>query len=45
MFRQSSPLPRASNFIPEVGYDYMDDAAGKEQGYQWYVGVEWEIHF
>jgi hypothetical protein len=32
-------------FIPEVGYEYMDDAAGKEQGYQWYVGVKWQIDF
>jgi hypothetical protein len=31
-------------FIPEVGY-YMDDAAGKEQGYQWHVGVKWQIDF
>jgi hypothetical protein len=33
------------SFIPEVGYFYMDDAAGKEQGYQWYVGVKWQINF
>ena len=32
-------------FIPEVGYYYMDNAAGKEQGYQWYVGVKWQIDF
>jgi hypothetical protein len=31
--------------IPESGYYYMDDAAGKEQGYQWYVGVKWQIDF
>ena len=31
--------------IPEFGYYYMDDAAGKEQGYQWYVGVKWQIDF
>ena len=32
-------------FIPEVGYYYMDDAAGKNQGYQGYVGVKWQIDF
>ena len=32
-------------FIPEVGYYYMDDAAAKEQGYQWYVGIKWQIDF
>jgi hypothetical protein len=32
-------------FIPEVGYYYMDDAAAKEQGYQWYVGVKWQLDF
>jgi hypothetical protein len=32
-------------FIPEVGYYYMDDAAAKEQGYRWYVGVKWQIDF
>lgn len=32
-------------FIPEVGYYYTDDVAGEEQGYQWYVGVKWQIDF
>jgi hypothetical protein len=32
-------------FIPEVGYYYMDDVAGKEQEYPWYVGVKWQIDF
>jgi hypothetical protein len=31
--------------IPEVGYYYMDDVAGKDQGYQWYVGVKWQIDY
>jgi len=31
---------------PEVGYyDYMDDAAGDDQGNQWYVGAKWQIDF
>jgi hypothetical protein len=32
-------------FIPEVGYYYMDNITGKEQGYQGYVGVKWQIDF
>jgi hypothetical protein len=32
-------------FIPEAGYYYIYDVAGKEQGYQWYVGVKWQIDF
>ena len=32
--------------IPEVGdYDYMDDVAGNDQGYQWYAGAKWQIDF
>jgi hypothetical protein len=31
--------------IPEVGYFFMDDVTGKDQGYQWYVGVKWQIDF
>jgi hypothetical protein len=30
--------------IPEVGYyDYMDDVAGNDQGWQWYAGAKWQI--
>jgi hypothetical protein len=32
-------------FIPEAGYYYMDDITSKEPGYQWYVGVKWQIDF
>ena len=32
-------------FIPEVGYYYMDNVTGKDQGNQWYVGVKWQIDF
>jgi hypothetical protein len=32
-------------FIPEVGYYYMDNVTGKDQGDQWYVGVKWQIDF
>ena len=32
-------------FIPEVGYYYMDNVTGKDQGDQWYVGVKWKIDF
>jgi hypothetical protein len=32
--------------IPEVGcYDYMDDVAGNDEGYQWYAGAKWQIDF
>jgi hypothetical protein len=32
-------------FIPEIGYYYMDNVTGKDQGDQWYVGVKWKIDF
>jgi hypothetical protein len=32
-------------FIPEVGYYYMDNVTGKDQGDQWYVGIKWQIDF
>ena len=32
--------------VPEVGYqDFMDDAAGNDEGYTWYVGAKWQINF
>jgi hypothetical protein len=32
--------------VPEVGYfDYMDDNAGNDQGYEWYAGMKWQIDF
>lgn len=32
--------------VPEVGYfDLMDNAAGVDQGYQWYAGAKWQIDF
>ena len=32
--------------VPEVGYyDKMDDAAGNDEGYQWYAGAKWQIDF
>ena len=31
--------------IPEVGYYYMDDTTTHDQGYQWHVGVSWQIDF
>jgi hypothetical protein len=32
--------------IPEVGYlDKMDNAAGVDEGYQWYAGAKWQIDF
>jgi hypothetical protein len=32
--------------VPEVGYyDYMDDVAGNDQGWQWYAGAKWQIDF
>jgi hypothetical protein len=34
------------NIIPEVGYvDKMDNAAGVDEGYQWYAGAKWQIDF
>jgi hypothetical protein len=34
------------NIVPEAGYyDYMDDVAGNDQGYQWYAGAKWQIDF
>jgi hypothetical protein len=31
---------------PEVGYyDYMDNTAGDDQGWQWYAGAKWQIEF
>jgi hypothetical protein len=32
--------------VPEAGYyDYMDDVAGNDEGYQWYAGAKWQIDF
>jgi hypothetical protein len=32
--------------VPEVGYqDFMDDAAGEDEGYDWYAGAKWQIDF
>jgi hypothetical protein len=32
--------------VPEAGYyDKMDDAAGNDEGYQWYAGAKWQIDF
>jgi hypothetical protein len=32
--------------VPEVGYqDFMDNAAGNDEGYQWYAGAKWQIDF
>lgn len=32
--------------VPEVGYfDFMDDAAGEDEGYRWYAGAKWQIDF
>jgi hypothetical protein len=32
--------------VPEVGYqDFMDDAAGDDEGYDWYAGAKWQIDF
>jgi hypothetical protein len=34
------------NIIPEVGYyDKMDNAAGNDEGHQWYAGAKWQIDF
>jgi hypothetical protein len=31
---------------PEVGYyDFMDNRAGNDEGYQWYAGAKWQIDF
>lgn len=33
-------------FVPEAGYfDKMDNAAGDDEGYQWYAGAKWQIDF
>jgi hypothetical protein len=32
--------------VPEVGYqDFMDNAAGNDEGYDWYAGAKWQIDF
>jgi hypothetical protein len=32
--------------VPEIGYfDYMDDANGDDEGYEWYAGMKWQIDF
>jgi hypothetical protein len=32
--------------VPEVGYqDFMDNASGNDEGYQWYAGAKWQIDF
>jgi hypothetical protein len=32
--------------VPEVGYqDFMDDASGEDEGYDWYAGAKWQIDF
>ncbi len=32
--------------VPEVGYqDFMDNAAGEDEGYSWYAGAKWQIDF
>jgi hypothetical protein len=32
--------------VPEVGYfDFLDDAAGNDEGYRWYAGGKWQIDF
>lgn len=32
--------------VPEIGYyDKMDNAAGDDEGYQWYAGAKWQINF
>jgi hypothetical protein len=32
--------------VPEAGYyDYMDDVAGNDQGWQYYFGAKWQIDF
>jgi hypothetical protein len=32
--------------VPEVGYfDFMDNAAGEDEGYRWYAGAKWQIDF
>jgi len=34
------------NLVPEVGYfDYMDNADGDDEGYEWYAGAKWQIDF
>jgi len=32
--------------VPEVGYfDYMGNADGDDEGYEWYAGAKWQIDF
>jgi hypothetical protein len=32
--------------VPEVGYqNFMDNAAGDDEGYDWYAGAKWQIDF
>ena len=32
--------------VPEIGYfDYMDNSAGEDEGYEWYAGAKWQIDF
>jgi hypothetical protein len=34
------------NIVPEIGYqDFMDNASGDDEGYQWYAGAKWQIDF
>jgi len=32
--------------VPEIGYfDYFDNSAGDDEGYEWYAGAKWQIDF
>ncbi len=32
--------------VPEIGYfDYRDNPAGADEGYEWYAGAKWQIDF
>lgn len=32
--------------VPEIGYfDYLEDANGDDEGYEWYAGLKWQIDF
>ena len=34
------------SLVPEIGYfDYMDNPAGNDEGYEWYAGAKWQIDF